>query len=171
MTTEDRIRWNKKHQEESKSAGPSPILIKHLPLADMGRALDIATGSGRNALYLAEQGFVVDAVDISDEALLKLANRHPNLRPICADLDRFDIAENRYNLILNIRFLNRRLFPYIKDGLVAGGLLVFETYLFSPGADGAEPMCRDYLLRSNELLHAFLPLKILFYREGPSEAE
>ena len=166
---EDRIRWNKKHRDETQPASPSPIVIKNLPLADKGRALDIATGNGRNALYLAEQGFEVDAVDISDETIKKLAERHSNLHPICADLDEFDIPENRYSLILNIRFLNRRLFPYFRDGLVSGGVLIFETYLYSPVAEETDPMCRDYLLRSNELLHAFLPLKILYYREGPSE--
>ena len=45
------------------------------------------------------------------------------------------------------------------------------TYLYSPVADDTDPMCRDYLLRSNELLHAFLPLKIVYYREGSSEME
>jgi len=106
-----------------------------------------------------------------NSTIKKLAERHSNLHPICADLDGFDIPENRYSLILNIRFLNRRLFPYIRDGLVAGGVLIFETYLYSPAAEETDPMCRDYLLRSNELLHAFLPLKILYYREGSSEKE
>ena len=166
---EDRIRWNKKHREESQPTSPSFIVMKHFSMADKGKALDIATGNGRNALYLAEQGFDVDAVDISDVAINKLANRHPNLHPICADLDELDIHENRYNLILNIRFLNRRLFPYMRDGLVSEGVLIFETYLYSATADETDPMCRDYLLNPNELLHSFLPLKILYYREGPSE--
>ena len=170
MAIEDRIRWNRKHRDETQPASPSSILINHLFLAKKKRALDIATGNGRNALYMAEQGFDVDAVDISDEAVGKLANRSQNLHPICADLDTFDIPEDRYSLIVNIRFLNRRLFPYIRDGLVSGGVLIFESYLYSPAAEETA-MCRDYLLRSNELLHAFLPLKIVYYREGPSDVD
>ena len=171
MTTDDRIRWNKKHHHEAQPAEPSPIVVEHLRLVNAGRALDVAAGNGRNSLYLAEQGFEVDAVDISDEALTKLAKRHANLHPVCADLDDFNIPKNRYRLILNIRFLNRRLFPYIKDGLVSGGVLIFETYLYTPTVKDTDPMCRDYLLRSNELLHAFLPLNILYYREGSLEKE
>lgn len=171
MATEDRFRWNKKHREEAQPTSPSSILTNHLFLAEKKRALDIATGNGRNALYMAEQGFDVDAVDISDEAISMLANRSQKLHPICADLDTFDIPEKRYHLIVNIRFLNRRLFPHIRDGLVSGGVLIFETYLYSPAADATDSMCRDYLLRSNELLHAFLPLRILSYREGLSETD
>ncbi|MCJ7830358.1 MAG: hypothetical protein MUP74_03125, partial [Desulfobacterales bacterium] len=59
----------------------------------------------------------------------------------------------------------RRLFPHIIEGLVPGGVLLFDTYIEKP-SDATDPsMCRDYLLRENELLHAFLSLKILYYRE------
>ena len=161
----DREKWNKRYRTESHSQEPSPIVEKYCRLAPEGRALDIATGNGRNAIFLAKQGIEVDAVDISDEALARLSGCHPRLHPICADLDTFEIAENRYSLILNIRFLSRRLFPYIKDGLIPGGLLIFETYLNDPSGESNESFCRDYLLRSNELLCAFLSLRILFYEE------
>ena len=164
----DRKKWNEKYQTGSYSEDPSPIVKQYCKLAPEGRALDIAAGIGRNALFLAKQGFEVDAVDISDKALETLSGRHPNLHPICADLDVFDIPENRYSLILNIRFLNRRLFPIIQEGLKPGGLLIFETYLDAPSEADSGTFCRDYLLRSNELLHAFLSLRILFYEEGVS---
>jgi SAM-dependent methyltransferase len=165
----DREKWNKKYRTESRAEEPSSIVKKFCSLAPKGSALDIATGNGRNALFLANQGFQVEAVDISDEGLINIAGRHPNLQPICADLDLFDIPENRYCLILNIRFLNRRLFPYIKEGLTAGGILIFETFLDTPSGHETASLCRDYLLKSNELLHAFLSLKILYYHEGLSD--
>jgi len=130
-----------------------------------GRALDIAAGNGRNAIFLAKQSIEVDAVDISDIALARLSGVHPRLHPLCADFDAFDIPENRYSLILNIRFLSRRLFPYIKEGLIPGGLLIFETYLDAPSVKNSDSFCREYLLRPNELLHAFLSLRIIFYEE------
>ena len=62
--------------------------------------------------------------------------------------------------------MNRRLFPYIHEGLAQGGLLIFETFVEIAGEEAEQPHCRDYLLRENELLHAFLGLKILYYKEG-----
>lgn len=162
----DRIRWNEKYKNKETSCSEVSGIVKQFySSAAKGRALDIAAGTGKNSLFLAEQGFSVDAVDISDIALKRLAGKHPKLYPICADLDAFDIPGNRYSLIINIRFLNRRLFPYIREGLVSGGILIFETYLEGPDQDYCQSSCRDYLLRGNELLHSFLSLKILFYQE------
>ncbi len=160
-----RRKWNLKHLDRVGPDTPSPIVKRFAASAPRGRALDIAAGRGRNALYLAERGFQVDAVDISDEGLRFLAGKHPAVHPICADLNRFDIAENRYRLIVNIRYLNRRLFPHIIRGLCAGGTLIFETFLESDRPSDYRPTCRDHLLRSNELLHAFLSLNIRYYEE------
>lgn len=165
----DRIKWNEKHRQKRFSAEPSPIVKKYVLSAPVGKALDIAAGGGRNAVFLANRGFDVEAVDISDQALTRLAGRHPNVNPICADLDLFDIPASRYNLIINIRFLNRRLFPYIQEGLNPGGLLIFETYLDPPPGSDPDTFCRDYLLRPNELLYAFLRLAIIFYAEQTSD--
>ncbi|RJQ57133.1 MAG: class I SAM-dependent methyltransferase [Desulfobacteraceae bacterium] len=167
----DREKWNEKYRRKRFSASPSAVVKSYVHLSSAGRALDIATGSGRNALFLADRGFVVDALDISDVALRALSARHPNVHPVCTDLDLFDIPENRYSLILNIRYLNRRLFPLIQEGLRPGGCLIFQTYLQTKPDDARERpenFCRDYLLRPNELLHAFLDLKILYYEEALS---
>jgi SAM-dependent methyltransferase len=161
----DRRRWNEKYQSKSVTTEPTPVLKKFYKLAPKGRALDIASGTGKDALFLAQKGFSVEAVDISDVALQKIPKRHPNLQRICMDLDTFEIPCERYSLILNLRFLSRRLFPYIQEGLIRGGILIFETYLDEPVAAPDDSMCRDYLLRENELLHAFLSLRILFYQE------
>jgi len=161
----DRIKWNEKYRQRDYPTEPSGIVKDFFSLAPGRAALDIAAGSGRNALFLAEQGFVVDAVDISEEGLSLVAGRHPAIRPICADLDTFDIPGEHYDLILNVLYLNRRLFPQIREGLRPGGLLVFETLLETPGGAGHDDHCRDYFLRENELLHSFLSLRILHYHE------
>jgi SAM-dependent methyltransferase len=162
----DRQRWNKKYaQKDTQPILPSGVLSKFYQLAPSGRALDLAAGNGRNACFLAQRGYVVDAVDISEIAL-KQYPRRPNLHPICADLDTFDISPSTYQLILNIRFLNRRLFPYMIEGLKSGGCLICDTFLESPDSNKSKPTCRDYLLRENELLHAFIKLRILYYAEG-----
>jgi len=171
----DRIKWNDKYLQRESSTAPSRIVTKHYALNRPGKALDIAAGTGRNSIFLSKHGFSVEAVDISDVGLRQLSGLYPDIHPLCVDLDTFDIPAGRYALILNIRFLNRRLFPLIVEGLVPGGILIFESYLERPkGTDlsacdaqaGEGPTCRDYLLRENELLHAFLSLKVLYYREG-----
>jgi SAM-dependent methyltransferase len=166
----DRLKWNQKYETDQFSDAPSSIVKQFFKLAVGKKALDIAAGNGRNALFLADQGFAVDAVDISDAGLNLFAGQHANVQPICADLDNFDIPANQYDLIINIKFLSRRLFPYIREGLNRGGILIFQTFLDSPDGGEEQPRRRDYRLRENELLHAFLSLKILFYEEGKEES-
>ncbi len=163
---QDRRKWNQKYLSQHYSDEPAAIVKKYVELAGGKNALDIAAGNGRNALFLAKQGFVVDAVDISDAGLAQFAGKHPGIFPICADLDNFDIPANRYDLIVNIKYLNRRLFPYINAGLTKGGVLIFETFLDSPNPAKEQSICRDYLLRESELLQAFSTLKIVSYQES-----
>jgi len=70
-----------------------------------------------------------DAVDISTVATNHLAGIHPNINVFCTDLDAWEIPQNRYALIVNIRFLDRRLLSMIQDGLRPGGVLIFESFL------------------------------------------
>jgi SAM-dependent methyltransferase len=163
---QDRRKWNQKYLSQHYSDEPAAIVKEYANLTRGKRALDIAAGNGRNAIFLARQGFVVDAVDIADTGLAKFAGKHPGVHPICADLDEFDIPAKRYDLIVNIKYLNRRLFPHISEGLALGGILIFETFLDSPNSANEKSICRDYLLRENELLHAFSSLNIILYKEA-----
>jgi SAM-dependent methyltransferase len=163
---EDRARWNEKYRDGSYPAEPSALVRDYHRLAPGPVALDIAAGNGRNAVFLARQGFRVDAVDISDAGLALFPRGVSGIRPICADLDVFEIPARRYDLIVNILYLNRRLFPQIRCGLKPGGLLIFESLL---RAEAGEPdgggHRREYYLEENELLHGFLDLRILHYHE------
>jgi SAM-dependent methyltransferase len=171
----DRIKWNAKYRQHAYPTEVSGIVKDFYHLASGSTALDIAAGSGRNSLFLAEQGFCVDAVDVSDAGLALFAGRHSAIRPICADLDTSDIPAGRYDLVVNILYLNRRLFPQIREGLKPGGLLIFESLIEAPGRANDSGHCRDYLLRENELLHAFLSMRVIYYREerssGPDESK
>jgi tellurite methyltransferase len=162
----DRTRWNEKYRTQDHSGEASEIVQTYAELAAGGLALDIAAGTGKNSLFLAQKGFTVHAVDISDVAVQQMTGLHPRIRPIRADLDTWQIPQRRYHLIVNTRYLNRRLFPYIREGLCSGGILIFESFLEDTDAAACQPSCRDYLLRKNELLHAFLSLRVLFYREA-----
>lgn len=164
---QDQVQWNRKYMAGDFPKQPSQIVQQFYRQAPMGQALDIAAGSGRNAVFLAKQGFKVAALDISDKALAGL-DKHPNLMPACVDFDRFDLPMNRYGLILNIRFLHRRLFPQIIEGLTDGGVLIFETYLIGKDEESQSHHRRNFMLRPNELLHSFLPLRIIYYQESIS---
>jgi SAM-dependent methyltransferase len=161
---QDRLKWNKKYQDVKYTDEPAAIVKKYAMLTSGRKALDIAAGNGCNAFFLANQGFAVDAIDIADAGLALFSGKHPDVNPICADFDHFDIPANRYDLIVNIKFLNRRLFPFVVAGLVPGGLLIFQALLQLSPADHTGEHAQ-YYLRSNELLHAFGTLNILLYRE------
>lgn len=162
---EDRTRWNDKYRSERHPTEPVPAVARFYGLAPGRKALDLAAGSGRHAVFLAKKGFSVDAVDISEVGLSMFAGRLPGINAVCADLDEFEIPAARYDLIVNVKFLNRRLFPYIQEGLSPGGVVIFHSLLEPAGDASAAGHCRDYLLRRNELLHAFLGLRIVYYCE------
>ena len=160
---QDKERWNKRHVEKPMRTNIEPILLKYIDEAEIGDALDIACGIGRNTHFLAEKGFVVDAVDFSDYALGEIKNM-ATINKIETDLDTYNLAVDKYDLIVNINYLNRRLFPQIKESLKSGGIVVFETFIVAHG-DFSQPSNPEFLLRTNELLHAFVGLDIIYYEE------
>jgi SAM-dependent methyltransferase len=161
---EDKKKWNDKHSQNSEQDTASSLLKNYIEHAHVGHALDIACGKGANTLFLHEKGFEIDAVDISDVALKQMI-KTPMITPIEADLDKYHIAPNKYDLIVNVNFLNRRLLTQIKDGLKPGGLLIFETFMLAHGDFRPPTMNLEYLLRKNELLHAFIGLDVIYYEE------
>lgn len=169
----DQERWDKKYQGEEFAYGkkPNAFLKKHLSSLEKGVALDLASGEGRNAVFLAQAGWKVDAVDISPvgvrkaRRLAKEAGVRINFRQ--ADLDFYPIAKEKYDLISILYFWDRRLIPRIKRGLKKGGRILFETYTFETLFRGLEgPREAKYLLKANELLDLFRDFRVLFYREG-----
>lgn len=160
---EDKERWNRRHVEKPMRHNIEPLLEKYIDEAEVGAALDIACGIGRNTHFMAEKGFIVDAVDISDYALSQIKET-PKIKKFEVDLDTYNLEINKYDLIVNINFLSRRLFPQIKEALRDGGLVIFETFIIAHG-DFAQPVNPEFLLRKNELLHAFIGLDIIFYEE------
>ncbi len=161
---EDKARWNEKHITKPMPEHVSGIVEKYAHLAKVGDALDIAAGVGRNTHYLAEKGFVVDAIDFSDYALSQIKNM-ATINKIEADLDSYRFKYNAYDLIVNCNYLDRRHFPQIKEALKPGGLLIFETFIVAHGEHYHQPTNLDFVLRKNELLHTFIGLEIVYYEE------
>ena len=169
----DQKRWDKRFGRKEFALGkePNPFLKKHIHLLPKGKALDMATGEGRNAVFLAQNGFEVDAVDISEKGLKKAKKiareKGVKINTFLVDLDQYQIEKERYDLIANFYFLRRRLIPRIKKGLKKGGKVIFETYLLEHRKLGTGgPKQTKYFLKPNELLGLFKNFRILFYREG-----
>ena len=169
----DQRKWDEKYRAKAfpDDISPNSFLRRNIRLVGQGRALDVAAGEGRNAVFLAQNGWTVDAVDISRVGLRKaqqLAGRKKvKIRTIQSDLDCYPIEKEKYDLIANFYFLDRRLIPKIKRGLKKGGKIIFETYLADPAAPDSDiPQNKKYLLNTNELLSFFRDFRILFYREG-----
>lgn len=176
----DRIRWNRRYRENparDSSLKPFRWLVSHrrLLLAQpKGPALDLACGRGRNSRYLARLGFEVEAVDISDVAVERLKERSGRwglpIRPRVLNLEDAELPRDRYRVIVNINYLERRIFPAIVAALLPGGLLFFSTFLKGPSAPPRGKLKPAYLLDPGELPRAFSALEILDYREGPAES-
>src|SRR5262247_489499 len=170
MALDDRARWDEKHAAERATLKPSGFLKEIFetdswPLPK-GRALDIAAGKGRNAIFLAERGFQVMAIDISPVAL-DMTRRAAKEKSLIidwqeADLERIELPAAHYDLVLNFNYLQRSLVGQIQKTLKPSGWVIFETYLTDQSMVG-DPINPDYLLRHNELLDFFLDFRVLYY--------
>ena len=148
---------------------PSSFLREQLYRLPKGRALDLACGGGRNAIFLAQNAYDVDAVDRSLEALeegRKLAlDAGECVNFIETDLENYKLPEERYDLIINFNYLERVLVPKMTAALKPGGMLLFETFTLDQKRFGP-PGNEAYLLRKGELKELFKGLDVLYFWEG-----
>jgi SAM-dependent methyltransferase len=154
---------------------PSSFLVENVNILPKGRVFDVAMGSGRNAIYLAKRGFVVEGVDISAEAIkdaLELARQEGvKTSAQVADLEgHYRIKQHAYELIICFNYLQRPLIPQIKVGLRKGGMVVYETYTVDH-AQFRKPKNPAHLLKHNELLDMFRDFRCHRYWEGIIQAE
>lgn len=171
----DRIKWNLRFGSQPLYLGAkaSPFLQREIEriksLAPGRRALDIACGEGRNSIFLAEHGFSVTGLDISDKGLEKseqlALDKGLSIIFRRVDLDEYRIRE-QYDLILNFNFLLRSLIPQEVKALAPGGLLLFDTILESTELLATHNP--DYFLRYGELERIFKAFdgEILFSEES-----
>jgi SAM-dependent methyltransferase len=151
---------------------PLAWLVMHRDLLPgAGQALDVACGSGRHAVWLARQGFHVQAVDRQAEAIAVLS-AHPLALAGLIDAQVRDletgqpvIAADAYDVVVVAHYLHRPLFPQLVAALRPGGVLVYETFTTAQAARG-KPTNPDFLLRPGELATLVHPLAILAEREG-----
>jgi SAM-dependent methyltransferase len=168
--------WDERYRSGERvgdlDAAPTPLLAETARLLAPGRALDLACGAGRNALWLAEHGWSVTAVDGSRVAIKILRQRASKrsfaLDAKVADLEKgeYEVEPSRWNLIAICHYLQRDLFEPAKRGVVPGGVLIAIAHLTGLGE---EPT--PHRLRPSELEQYFKGWEILHYHEGtPSDS-
>jgi len=149
MGIEDRKRWDKKYKNNVIPIKVVKVIEDYAQLARGREALDIACGMGRNAKFLAEKGFKVDALDISSIAIKSLQNIE-NISALEVDFDVYTLKENSYDLVICTYFLKRSLFSQIEKALKEDGILIFETFMHH-AENTKVPSNRSFLLEEGEL--------------------
>jgi SAM-dependent methyltransferase len=135
-------------------------------------ALDVAMGRGRHALPMARAGWRVFGVDLKVDALRDAARDAKReglqLHLWCADLTQHSLPRSRFDLVVVTRYLQRDLFPAIRDAVAAGGIVIYETFTTKQLALGVGPKSPDHLLVPGELRDALVGFDVLFYEETES---
>ncbi|EAT16813.1 bifunctional 2-polyprenyl-6-hydroxyphenol methylase/3-demethylubiquinol 3-O-methyltransferase UbiG [Desulfuromonas acetoxidans] len=159
--------WNQRWKErQERPLQADNWLLKMLPLLpETGTVLDIACGRGRNAVYLQQHGWQVTAVDGSDEALHQLQSVCPQIITRHHDLDQPLELSQRFDLVLQFFFLNRRQLPHFMQQVRPGGAMIVRTFSDAGefGSKGGNP---EHRLQPGELLEIFSPWEILCHEEG-----
>ncbi len=141
-----------------------------------GLALDVAGGVGRHSIWLAQRGWWVKLLDVSEvgiqqaEENAKNAGTATSISANICDLNMTkDLGRGQYDLIVVFFYLQRELFPALAAALRPGGLVIYKTYTTEQKHFAGGPSHPMFLLEPNELLRAFSSLRVLHYHEAISQ--
>lgn len=169
MTDENRRPAETRGSPDARRPAEGPAAVVREALADLpdGRALDVATGTGRNAIFLAERGWTVDALDLS-RAMIERARARAEARSVpvnwlLADADDYCFPAATYDVVTVSYFDARPALPAVIDALAPGGVLCYEHHLEA----GAEAPGPRYRFAPGELRAACSKLAIRRYDEDP----
>lgn len=170
-----RLRRSRQDIATTAQGNPSPFLVSQLSRLPHGKVLDVATGRGRHAHFLATQGFSVHGIDRNQEALefldthvketggLPITTEYIDLET--SDLNPPDLGTEIYDVILVFFYLYRPLFPQLMKALKPGGVILYETFLLDNHLQRQHPRRKEFCLETNELLTLLSGLQILHYDE------
>lgn len=137
--------------------------------------LDLASGRGRNGLFLVEHHIPVIFADNNEaaltmvsDALIQLGDRGQKCSTWLVDFEADNskpLLDKCFDAILVFNYLHRPLIGAIQDAVVPGGLLFYETFTEAQSQYG-RPNNPNFLLKENELREAFSHWDILHYFEG-----
>ena len=176
-----KARWNERYDRDMYIYGkePAAFLKQKMDRLKQGKALVLAMGEGRNAVYLAQNGFDVTGVDISEVAIEKCnklaEERNTTVNAVVADLTDYDMGEAQFDLITKFYYYEPSIFPQIIDALKPGGMFILEQFstdhLKYRETSGFGPRNPDYLIKPNELLEHFESLRVLYYEDTVVELD
>ncbi|MBW6537227.1 MAG: class I SAM-dependent methyltransferase [Mariniphaga sp.] len=130
--------WNKTLKKDWFNHQPNQLLVETIEDINPGTALDVATGEGRNAIFLAQKGWKVTGFDIANEALDSIQERakllNLKINTVHASREDFDFGINKWDLVVlcfvdiicNGCIANDDFIPTIAKSLKKGGLVVYE---------------------------------------------
>ena len=170
MSKQDRIKWNQRYAEDSyHKNNPVTLVEDWLPGIPVGRALDVACGAGRNAIFLAQAGYRVDAIDISLEGLRqarqKAESQGLSVNWIEHDLDQDFQFDTDYDLIIVLWYVDLALVTRLCGCLAAGGYLLCEEHLITD-LEVIGPTSSNYRVAPGDLREAVSGVDILLYEES-----
>lgn len=152
---------------------PSAWIERFAHLVPAGaRLLDVAAGHGRHARFFAARGARVVAVDRDADALAALDGVH-GVTPCVADLEgaAWPFAQERFDAIVVVNYLHRRLLPHLLDALAPDGTLLYETFA-SGNEQFGRPANPAFLLREGELLEIVRArLIVVAFEQGRVDGE
>ncbi|QIZ75451.1 class I SAM-dependent methyltransferase [Ferrimonas lipolytica] len=153
---------------------PSQLLVDQLEQfrqLPSGPILDLACGSGRNGLALAQAGHPLWFTDANKEALARVEHQLTALGTTAViwhqDLEdgHNPFAGKQFAAVIGFNYLHRELFPWLIDAVKPGGLVIYETFTIKQAEIG-RPSNPAFLLKPNELKQFFASWQILHYVEG-----
>jgi len=170
-TNKDSGKWDAIYNSKklTEDFSPAYILQKfHHLLPVQGKALDLASGLGANALFLAQHNMESHAWDISSvaiEHLMSTAKKlNLNINAEVRDVVIQPPEANSFDVIVVSHFLEREIMPQIISALRENGLLFFQTFTVARVQDTG-PSSEKYRLGKNELLYLCKGLDTIIYRE------
>lgn len=173
MAVRDRARWDQYFRKTSHQPYPEPdslLLTFTPPPNDDTTALDLAAGLGQNGLWLADQGYAVDIIDISRVALNRARSEMTmrnlrNVNLLQSDIDTYYAEYDRYDVVCMFRYMKRSLFKAVKRTLKPGGRFIFESFN-ERYLEKVPQFNAEFLLALDELPTFFTDWHIIHFEES-----
>jgi tellurite methyltransferase len=177
-SNEQRERWDRRYREAAGTSTwtePDAFLTRAFSewiepaFPEGGSGLDLAGGAGRNAIWLARQGWKVTLIDISETGI-EQARQHAgplatHMHFVVDDLTHFKASQTHFDVVMAFFYLDRKIFPEIVKAVKPGGLLIHKTLTVEQLKLAGGPKDRAHLLEPGELLQLADGLQVLHYRE------
>jgi SAM-dependent methyltransferase len=168
-------RWNRilTAAKPSFNTKPNAFLVDMVRDVKPGAALDVGMGQGRNAIYLAQQGWTVTGFDPADRAVAaareEAARVGVKLTALVARDDQFEFKKDAWDLVV-LSYVGGREYPdRVFDTLRPGGIVIVEA--FHKDATRTGPIGRNVVFDTNELLTLFGRFRILRYEDTDATAD